>query len=228
MSSVEQRSTGAYFILGRFIGLVILGLIIASVGLIFDGYMFYMLILFGILTIIFGAVIIAKMYMRIRKQKTDSACTFCNHNSSGKGTETGQSGCSDSGTCSTHDGCSDSHSCQPNGNCFKSFKKTSGSKLTRRSGFLMGIFRGATPCLKIFILAPLLIIVELPVAFLMILIFALASTIYPIIGFLSAKLLTTARKYEPYVQLAGAISLISIGMFMIFKQLLVQSCTFGI
>lgn len=226
MSSVEQRSTGAYFILGRFIGLVILGLIIASVGLIFDGYMFYMLILFGILTIIFGAVIILKIYLRIRAKKTDSACTFCNH--SGTGTENGQSGCSESGACANHDGCSDSHSCQPNGNCFKLFKKFSGSKLTRRTGFLLGMFRGATPCLKIFILAPLLIIVELPVAFLMILIFALASTIYPFIGFLSANLLTTARKYEPYVQLAGAISLISIGMFMIFKQLLVQSCTFGL
>ena len=205
---------------------MILGLIIASVGLIFDGYMFYMLILFGTLTIIFGAVIIFKIYIRIKTQKTNSECTFCNHSSTGN--ENGHAGCSESGACTNHDGCSDSHSCHHNGKCFKFFKNSSGSKLTRRTGFLMGIFRGATPCLKIFILAPLLIIVELPVAFLMILIFALASTIYPVIGFLSANLLTTARKYEPYVQFAGAISLISIGIFMIFKQLLVQSCTFGI
>ena len=34
ISAAEQRNTGKYFILGRFIGLIILGLIIASVGLV--------------------------------------------------------------------------------------------------------------------------------------------------------------------------------------------------
>jgi cytochrome c biogenesis protein CcdA len=187
ISTVERRKTGAYFIAGRFIGVITLGLIIASIGFIFDSYKIYFLILFGILTIVFGGFVVLKMYLRIKNQKSNNTCTSCNNSNS----------------CNS--------SCNENSNCP-----------------LLGVFRGATPCLKIFILAPLLIIVDLWLAFLMILIYALASTIYPVIGFLSASLLGNLRRYEAHVQITGAIVLISIGVFTIYKQLMIQSCTVGI
>ena len=223
ISTAEQRNTGKYFIFGRFLGLIILGLIIASVGLVFDGYLTYFMLLFGVLTIIFGALVITKMYLKIKTQSSKPNCAGCSHAHS----------VSDNNATSCQSSCDSNPSCNATGNCGNNkshfcFRKTSNSsKLTKRYSFLLGVFRGATPCLKIFILAPLLIIVDLWLAFLMILVYALASTIYPIIGFLSANLLTNLRKYEIPVQVTGAVILISIGIFTIFKQLITQSCALG-
>ena len=164
---------------------------IAMIGVFFEGYIFYLLILFGILTIIFGTFIIFKIYHRITKHRTGP----------------------DSNTCM-----------QKHGDQLTKH----GSKMTKRYGFFLGVFRGATPCLKVFILAPLLIVVELPLAFLMILVFASASTVYPIIGFLSANLLKNFGKYDAYVQVAGAIILISIGVFMILNHILFQGGSVGV
>jgi cytochrome c biogenesis protein CcdA len=218
MSTVEQKKTGKYFILGRFIGLIILGLIIASLGLIFDGYLTYLLVLFGVLTIVFGAVVILKLYFRMKNQKLDNLeanDTHLNPNQNSFG-------------CNNEERYQGLNKESKHHKKFKPHEMLKGQRNTNTYSFLLGVFRGATPCLKIFILAPLLIIVELPLAFLMILVFATASTIYPIIGFLSASILTNLRKYHAYVQLTGAIVLISIGVFTIIKQLLVQNCPIGI
>jgi len=218
MSTVEQKKTGKYFIVGRFIGLIILGLIIASLGLIFDGYLTYFLVLFGVLTIVFGAVVILKLYLRMKNQKLDNFIVNDNHPNPNKNSF----GCHNKGRCQGLNKKPKHHK------ELKRHEMMKGERNTNRYSFLLGVFRGATPCLKIFILAPLLIIVELPLAFLMILVFAAASTIYPIIGFLSASILTNLRKYHAYVQITGAIVLISIGVFTIIKQLLVQNCPIGI
>lgn len=208
ISTAEQRSTGIYFILGRFLGLIILGLTIASFGIIFNGYMIYLLVIFGILTVIFGAIVITKMYFRLKAKKPSQE--FFKHDPTPSDPN-----------CSTE---------ERRTNKKRSWFSTSvvNSNTPKRYGFLLGVFRGATPCLKIFILAPLLIIVDLWLAFLMILVYALASTIYPVIGFLSASVLTNIKKYEAYVQITGAIILISIGVFTIIKQLVIQDCVIGI
>jgi cytochrome c biogenesis protein CcdA len=208
ITTAEQRTTGVFFILGRFLGLIILGLIIASFGVIFSGYIIYLLIIFGILTIIFGAIVISKMYLRIKNKKSNPE--FFTHSN-----DKPEPKCS-----------------QPDGKKPGKFswlrKPIDSKKNSRRYGFMLGVFRGATPCLKIFILAPLLIIVDIKLAFLMILVYALASTIYPVIGFLSASLLTNVKRYEPVVQITGAIILISIGAFTIINQLFSQNCPIGI
>ena len=101
------------------------------------------------------------------------------------------------------------------------------SKLTKRYSLLLGLFRGATPCLKVFIIAPLLIAVDLWLAFWMVIIFAASSTVYTIIGFISASVLTSFWKYESYVQVAGASILIGIGIFTIITKLLTPICAVG-
>lgn len=215
-SSGEQKKTGLYFIAGRFLGLIILGLIIALIGVIFIGYIFHLLITFSILTILFGAFIIVKMYYRYKSHKLDADDITDQH--------TVQQHKIGPGMChSNHK----KHHCK-HGHQGPRKHSTQGSKATQRYGFFLGLFRGATPCLKILILAPLLIIVDLPLAFLMIIVYASASTIYPLIGFLSANLLKNFSKYDNYVQVTGAIILISIGIFMIFNQLLTQNCSIGI
>ena len=216
ISTVERRKTGVYFITGRFIGVIILGLTIASIGFIFDSFKIYFLIIFGILTIVFGGFVILRMYLRIKNQESNNKCTSCNTSTFCN------SSCNENSNCPS----GSSGNCNNHSNCLN--KPAINSKTTTRYSFLLGVFRGATPCLKIFILAPLLIIVDLWLAFFMILIFALASTIYPVIGFLSASLLGSLRRYEAHVQITGAIVLISIGVFTIYKQFMIQSCTVGI
>ena len=224
VSSVEQRKTGVYFIAGRFLGLIILGLVIASLGLIFDSFKLYFLIIFGILTIVFGGFVILKMYLRFKRNKSKNGCARCNSVNTKDSCSSCNSNCnehSDSSCLSSSGGVN----CNNHSGCRN--KPNISSKTTNRYSFILGMFRGATPCLKIFILAPLLIIVDLWLAFLMILVFALASSIYPVIGFLSASLLGNVRRYEAHVQITGAIILISIGVFTIIKQFLIQSCTVG-
>ncbi|MCK5560136.1 MAG: hypothetical protein KAJ51_06065, partial [Thermoplasmata archaeon] len=166
ISTVERRKTGVYFITGRFIGVIILGLTIASIGFIFDSFKIYFLIIFGILTIVFGGFVILRMYLRIKNQESNNKCTSCNTSTFCN------SSCNENSNCPS----GSSGNCNNHSNCLN--KPAINSKTTTRYSFLLGVFRGATPCLKIFILAPLLIIVDLWLAFFMILIFALASTIY--------------------------------------------------
>jgi cytochrome c biogenesis protein CcdA len=214
-TSVERRNTGKYFILGRFLGVIILGLIIALLGVMVTGYMTYLLILFGILTILFGLLIIYRIYSRIKAQKSNPEIISC----------------SDTHLCSNCPSGSENH-CNSNCgelNCDNECSiRSSRSNLTKSYSFALGLFRGATPCLKIFILVPLLIVVNLQLALLMIIVFAAASTVYPIIGFLSASILMNFRKYEVFVRTTGAFILISIGVFTIIKYLQTPACTAGV
>ena len=198
-TTADQKHTGLFFIGGRFLGLTILGLIIALLGVIF-----YLLVLFGILTIVFGAFIIFKMYHRYKKHNLNSSA-----NATTQQTQKDR-------TCSTNENEEPKFMCGHKRNLQIDTKT---HKITRSYSFFLGIFRGATPCLKIIILAPLLIIVDLPLAFLMILVFTGASTIYPVIGFLAANVLKNFPKFDVYVQVTGAIILISVGVFTIFNHL---------
>lgn len=166
MTSAEKKDVGKYFVFGRFLGLIILGLIIVSLGMIFDGFVIYLLIIFGVLTIIFGGLVIVKIYPRIRNRSMKSNFGSQDHadfnnqayhyNIDRKCDQVGSQTHQRKGRCDhgSH-GINNGH-----GKYFKSIN------MNKKNGFLLGVFRGATPCLKILILAPLLIVVELPLAFL--------------------------------------------------------------
>jgi cytochrome c biogenesis protein CcdA len=224
-TSIERRETGKYFILGRFIGIIILGLIIASIGVVFLGYIDHLMVLFGVLTITFGLIIFYQIYQKNRSKKDPSeinVCAECNHTS-----QTYKKNSTHSWSCSS----CESTQCEMGNDkhvCKTIPKSMLGVKLTKHYSFMLGIFRGATPCLKIFIIAPLLLIVHFWLAVLMIIIFAAASSVYTIIGFISASVLTNFRKYEKYVQVAGACMLIGIGAFTIINRIISTSCAVGI
>jgi len=210
----KQRNIGMYFILGRFIGLLILGIIIALIGVIFIEFIFYFMILFAVLSIIFGAFIIYKVYHRIQHLK--------NHPNKGLG-----------GPLCRHNIANGKLKKSKNSNGLAWFggsnsESRNGGGITKQYSFGLGLFRGATPCLKVIILAPLLLIFPLPGAVLLILVFAATSTIYPLIGFLSANVINNFRKYDAYVQTTGAIIIISIGAYMIFNQFIIAECAIGL
>ncbi len=85
--------------------------------------------------------------------------------------------------------------------------------------FGLGIARGATPCLKIMILVPLLVAVDIYLALAMILVYALASTVYPVIGFLSGNLLCSVEKHATYVKVSAALVLVAVGVYSIINVL---------
>lgn len=91
-------------------------------------------------------------------------------------------------------------------------------------GFGLGAFRGATPCLKIIILVPLLINSKFIEIVMMMIVFAIASSVYPIIGFLFADTLKKFVSKKRKIELMGAIILIIIGIYYIFKYFSIGGC----
>lgn len=185
-----------YFILGRIVGLVFLGLAIATFSFFADLPPVYFVAAFGILSILFGFIVIAQI--------TGFSERFAGIWPWKRSTGIGNPG--------KHHG-------------KKHFKKAlkEGAKARKFKNsyvFGLGVARGATPCLKIFILVPLLVAVDIYLALAMILVYALASSIYPIIGFLSGSILQSAEKHAMYVKAGAALVLVGVGIYSIVNVLI--------
>jgi cytochrome c biogenesis protein CcdA len=206
----DSKLTGTYFILGRVIGVILLGMIIASIGFILEGYTIYLVLIFGVLTIIFGLLVIFN-----KKLTWKSISPFKSHL---------KPTAMDGGTCigpkKGHGKCKNNH---------KGHHPQKGRIFNNKYAFSLGLFRGATPCLKIMVLTPLLLVVELQLALLMMLGYVATSTIYPIIGHLTANLVTKFDKYDLYIRVTGAVVLIILGIYSISKILFFDAGThFGV
>jgi cytochrome c biogenesis protein CcdA len=202
----DSKLTGWYFIMGRVIGVIVLGMVIASIGFIFEGYTVYLLVIFGTLTIIFGLLVIfnkninAKFRLRPQFKLKPTA--------------------TDGGTRIENKSCKGKH--KNKGHCRK-------ARINNKYAFGLGIFRGATPCLKIIVMAPLLIVVDIQLALMMMLAYVGTSTIYPIIGHLTANIVTKFDKYDLYIRVAGAAVLIVLGIYSLVNILFLNAGThFGI
>ncbi len=211
-TTTEQKNVGLYFIFGRFLGLMILGLIIISIGVIFEGYVSYLIIIFAVSTILFGFAIIVKIYHRLKKHRGDAVLNLRTHEPEQKHRV--------SIACHIKRILPKPRTMQRNKISSEGINDAQTLHLSKRYGFFLGVFRGATPCLKMLILTPLLLIVELPLAIVLIMVFAGATTLYPVLGFLTANLFTNFRKYDTYVQVVGASLLIGIGIFTILNHLI--------
>ena len=207
--SAEQKNVGLFFILGRFLGLMILGMVIVSLGFIFEGYIFYLLLLFAAFTIVFGLLIIFKVYHRIKNHGIFTKVK-------GKPSEQCNNAYLGAGSCIGKSKTDLKTGINPKGDMTKSY------------GFFLGVFRGATPCIKVLILAPLLLVSPLDLAIMMVLVFTAATTTYPVIGFLSANLFKNFRKYDTFVQTVGAVMLIGIGIFMMLNELAFNNAIIGV
>jgi len=178
----EGTRVGVRFILGRFVGLLIIGIAISAVGAITDVPPIYFVVIFGVASIVFGALMVVGLFTgpggRFHKLKRAIRHSL--------------------GLC-------------------KEPGKNGGSKLSS-GGFVVGVLRGATPCVKLMVLAPLLIYVGPVDAIALVLVYALASTIYPLIALLTASALTTLPRYERALKLAGATVLIFAGFYAIVNE----------
>jgi ABC-type nickel/cobalt efflux system permease component RcnA len=216
MSTVELR-TGVWFLAGRTIGLVALGLLIISAGLFLDLSPRLMQGAAGALAVGFGAFLVARHW---------------------RGTKEAGSGRQVKGECEVHDsefkvhgseccehGKGHGHGHGPGDGSGKHCKNSeyklkehgSNGKNQRAFGFGLGVFRGITPCFKIIVLAPLLVAVAVPSALAMVLVFTAVSTVYPLIGYMSANTLHNIVRNRHLMIIIGAIILIAIGAYYMYE-----------
>lgn len=97
-----------------------------------------------------------------------------------------------------------------NNNCNNNLKMN-------KLGFYMGLSRGATPCVKVLPVILLFVGLNPLNAAAIILIFALTSTIYPIIGFISANVFKDILSKRSEVKWLSAAVMIIIGIYYIIK-----------
>jgi len=189
--SIEGKKSGIAFVGGRFLGLVILGAIIAGLGIIAGLKPTYFLIVFGVLSVILGAFVLYQTLRSGSHRRHGHPKIF---RGLGKRENDGEVMANGGETCGDLD-----------------------SKPKTASFFVLGVFRGATPCLKVMVLAPLLISVDFGLAIIMVIAYAAVSTIYPIIGLLSGNLLRQWRKYSWHIRVVAALIIIIIGIYFIIN-----------
>ncbi len=202
-TSIDSRRGGVAFIAGRFLGLMTLGGAIAGLGLVQDLNPVYFLVTFGALTIVLGVFVLLRVLTRHSMVKHGHPLIRLlhrgRHHGKGHGTVMADGGEID-------------------------FEADSRSKTAYI--LLLGVVRGATPCVKMMVLAPLLVSVDFGLAIGMVLVFAVASTIYPVIGFLSGNIIRQSKRHALYVRIGSALMMIVLGAYFMVSAL-VSSHTGG-
>lgn len=190
----DGARVGFWFILGRFIGIIAIGVAISAIGAVTEIPPIYFVAAFGAGSILFGVLMLVGIFggpgplkRRLRhalglQRGGGEACD------AGKGD--GPKGRGDGKTAIL----------KPNG------------------AFLLGVLRGATPCVKLMVLAPLLIAVGPWWALALSFVYALASSAYPLIGFLAASSISHLPRYDRALKAAGAFLMIFIGFYMTINE----------
>jgi putative Mn2+ efflux pump MntP len=191
--TTDERKTGAYFVGGRIIGIILIGMFLALFASTIKISAKQMLLVFGIVSIAFGVYLVFKRQINslVYHRKEKGASDGCDNN------------------------LAENREAVKSGNAW--------------FGLSMGIFRGATPCLKIMLLVPYLVVIaptNILLAFAMVLVFSLTSTIYPVIGFLSANALNRVFQNRVALKWVGAAVLIGMGVYFI-AQYIINPATCG-
>lgn len=221
----HSKKMAASFIAGRFMGILVLGTIFALFGVFVDIPTRYYSIVFAVLTLVFAGYIFLRHVLPgltiVNKWPVlKKICLDC---PSVHGSSKPRSNKEHAPT--TAEDCNSSCS-----DCSKCSKKTD---ISTKGGLIYGLLRGATPCLKMLILAPLLITTTLPTAFIILVVFAVTSSAYPLIGFLAGGIITqvASLKRSPTTMLVmNAFSmfvLLGLGIYYVYKFFFMETCSAG-
>jgi len=212
----------AAFIGGRFAGIMVLGLVIALFGWYMDLDSRLMILIFAVLSLLFGILVLfwPKGLARLKLLR------HCEAGGCGDS-------CQDTGSLHEGSGVHDCSSCAASGSCSREPARAGSqttlrghhSRLAKYQGLgttpvlFLGFVRGATPCLKVLLLVPLILTLPFTEAMLLVAVFALASTIYPLMGILGAGILGTAvsERRLPQLTRAAAAMMICIGVYYLYK-----------
>ena len=92
-----------------------------------------------------------------------------------------------------------------------------GSERPLLAGLALGAVRGATPCLKVLVLAPLLIVNPPGTVVLMAVAYVATSSLYPAIGFLAGRTVRDAVGSRRWLRLAGAAGVAAVGAYTLLR-----------
>ena len=92
-----------------------------------------------------------------------------------------------------------------------------GSRRPLLAGLVLGTVRGATPCLKVLVLAPLLIVNPPGTVILMAVAYVATSSLYPTIGFLAGRTVRDAVGSRRWLRLAGAAGVAAVGAYTLLR-----------
>ncbi len=229
-TSAEHKRVGKFFIAGRFLGLVFLGSAISLLRFAAQDAIPIILLIFGVSTIFFGLFMLLKHTIKtyfsmegphglLKRSPTDN---FILSILSFFMVLPGNKKCRNKSKSPDHDDHYDNHEPGKRGHCKKRID------FEGKYGFVLGVLRGATPCAKVIVLAPLLVAVGFPFSLLLILVYALISTVYPIIGYLSADVLSKFERYRYALKILGALILISIGIYTIINVVMWDTIHYGL
>jgi hypothetical protein len=222
-TSTQHKVMGRWFIVGRLLGLGVLGSVISLLRFAAQDAMPALLLIFGISTLMFGAFMMIKhvagtmfstehpmKFPNPREYVISALLSFFFVVPGGRKTGNGAKGFNGQ--------CGGKHGQGTGGKNLGQCKKHRVPE--KKYGLILGVLRGATPCAKIIVLSPLLVAVGFPQALLLILVYAAASTVYPVIGYLSADMLSKFEKYQVHLKITGAVVLIIIGAYSIVNVIL--------
>ena len=195
----DGASVGGRFIAGRILGLVLIGTAISAIGAIMEIPPIYFIGIFAAGSILFGILMLVGIFGGPGPVKRRIRHAL--------GLQRGD------GT-----GCAGADAVREEGGASEEGAVERKSGLRPAGAFLLGVLRGATPCVKLMVLAPLLIAVGPLYAVVLSLVYALASSAYPVIGFLLASSVSYIPKYERAAKVAGAAAMICIGLYMIVNE----------
>lgn len=218
---------GVAFIAGRFIGVIALGIFIALFGWYMDLDSSVMILIFAIMSLLFGALVLlwprGLARLRLLRHCEVDGCENCEGSNDSQHDSQTHNKTHDCNSCSSSKNCAaksletQSQDTKERKRLHGRFEKYKGLSLASITVF--GFVRGATPCLKILLLVPLILTLPLYESLVVTGLFAISSSVYSIIGIFMGSLLGMAisEKRIPHLRKAGAIMLIGIGIYYSYK-----------
>jgi hypothetical protein len=213
---------GIGFFLGRILGILVIGIILALFGFYFEIDTRSMLYIFGALTSAFGLFILIfprfSSKLRILRSCEAGACDECDKHDEDAAAHDCSS-CPASGSCPSSSPARERAGIREHGRSILSGTSNRFGSLGVLGVFIMGVIRGATPCLKLILLLPLIISLPFLESLAITSTYALSSSLYPIMGISVAMIIGnfSPRRITKYLVKAGALSMVIIGIYFIYK-----------
>ena len=210
-----DRRLGRGFIAGRTLGVLALCLAVGLLGS-------TLLVDRGALALVFGASSLAIAAVIAATALGPSVVGGCPVAGAAQGWRLSADGGACEGDCAA---CGDAQ--HPHDACANVPRRLSFLTRSRRpllAGLALGAVRGGTPCLKLTLLVPLLLVSSPGTVLLMSLAYIATSSLYPAIGLLAGRTVRDALGSHRWLRLMGAAGVALVGAYTLFKYWTV-SCT---
>lgn len=210
---------GFAFLGGRLAGVMALGIFIALFGWFVDLNPRMMILIFALLSLVFGVLVLLWPHglakLRLLRPCETGGCENCSDDTQSDVHEHDCSSCNSMECSKKSIQTQDTKKIEEN----KSHRGTRFEGLSIMSIALLGLIRGATPCLKILLLVPLILTVSFYESVAITGLFAVSSSIYTVIGIMAGSILgmTFTERRMPQLRSAGAILIIGIGIYYMYK-----------